>query len=331
MQRSSKVTLSESFMKRCMQLFLASVLAWTSRRLVVAVGCLGLAVAGMAAVTPAAHALGLGMACVFNQPDGAVVFGGARGHIGWGYEVGDSGQFVFGATEDPNGTPLIRAGDGNPLGAWHASGNFTQMLQAFQFQPHWGSWPNAAEDASSHATSQYTRYKCVDVANSAVTAANNEVNVVEGNGLNGVLYSGAGWNCMNHAYAILTAYNAQGLPDPSDPSNYIPNNWFGAISASPISIGGQGYQVTGADSAGLALQTAPHIGHVDSYVPNGTNLIVVCQTKFGDQVDGRTQYGRPFTTWDMLWDGHFVYDWYMNTPTVATNGYSPGIPACVSG
>jgi hypothetical protein len=33
----------------------------------------------------------------------------------------------------------------------------------------------------------------------------------------------------------------------------------------------------------------------------------------------------------MVWDGTFVYDWYMNTPVVQTDGYShaTGVPACV--
>jgi hypothetical protein len=210
------------------------------------------------------------------------------------------------------------------------------MLHDFQYQPHWGTgsaWLNGYRGNPGHATDQYTRYKCINVANSAVTSANNEVNVVEniGNG-DGYLYLGLTWNCMDHANAILRAYNAQGLPDPSfPPTNWAPNNWFDSISAPAVSIGGQGYQVTGADSQGLAVQRVPHIGNVDHYAPNGTTLTVVCQTKYGDQVDGRTQYGRPFKTWDMLWDGKFVYDWYMNTPVVATNGYSPGIPVCVSG
>jgi hypothetical protein len=306
------------------------------RRLPVLLAAAATAFTGLSIAAPAAHALGPGLACVFSEPDGAVVLGGARGHIGWGYEIGNSGQFVYGSTEDPNGLFSVWRGDGNPLGAWHAQGNFQKMLSDFQYQPHWGSWPNASKDASSHATSQYTRYKCVNVPNSAVTAANNEVNVVENVGLRQrtgwLMYNGTGWNCMNHAYAILTAYNAQGLPNPSWPaSNWIPNNWFDQIQAPALAIGGKGYQVTGTDSAGLAVQRAPHVGNVDYYVRNGTTLIVVCQTRYGDQVDGRTQYGRPFTTWDMLWDGHFVYDWYMNTPVVGTNGYSPGIPACVSG
>lgn len=93
------------------------------------------------------------------------------------------------------------------------------------------------------------------------------------------------------------------------------------------------YRVTGADSSGLAILSGPHVsGHLGSvfvrYVPNGTTLDVVCQVNNGDQADGRTQYGRPFTTWDYLTDGYFVYDWYMTTPVVGTNGYSPGLPPC---
>ena len=96
------------------------------------------------------------------------------------------------------------------------------------------------------------------------------------------------------------------------------------------------YQVTGADSQGLADLTKPYTGGTNGSVlvrwyANGTNLTVVCQVNNGAQEDGRTQYGRPFTTWDKLSDGTYVYDWYMTTPTVATNGYSPGIPACGTG
>lgn len=93
------------------------------------------------------------------------------------------------------------------------------------------------------------------------------------------------------------------------------------------------YQVTGADSQGLANLTKPYTGGTNGsqllrWFANGTSLTVVCQVNNGDQEDGRTQYGHAFTTWDRLSDGTYVYDWYMNTPTVATNGYSPGIPAC---
>jgi GH25 family lysozyme M1 (1,4-beta-N-acetylmuramidase) len=94
---------------------------------------------------------------------------------------------------------------------------------------------------------------------------------------------------------------------------------------------GTPYQVTGADASGLAIQSQPHVNHVIRYVPNGTTLYVTCQTRYGDQVNGATQYGLPFTTWDQLTDGTWVYDWYMNTPTVATDGYSPGIAHCAGG
>lgn len=99
----------------------------------------------------------------------------------------------------------------------------------------------------------------------------------------------------------------------------------------PGAPAGQPYQVTGADSSGLAVQSQPHINHVVEYVPNGTTLYVQCQTNHGDQVDGQTMNGQPFTTWDQISGGNWVYDWYMNTPVVGANGYSPGIPACPGG
>jgi hypothetical protein len=58
---------------------------------------------------------------------------------------------------------------------------------------------------------------------------------------------------------------------------------------------------------------------------------VLCQTIHGDQVDGRVYNGKPFTTWDQRSDGYWVYDWYMNTPTIGSDGYSPGIPHCPGG
>jgi lysophospholipase L1-like esterase len=104
------------------------------------------------------------------------------------------------------------------------------------------------------------------------------------------------------------------------------------FGGSPPSSGGPGpYQVVGTDSQGLAIQSKPHANHVLRFVPNGTALNVQCQVNNGDQVDGRTQYGHPFTTWDRLSDGTWVYDWYLDTPVVATNGYSPGMPHCDDG
>jgi GH25 family lysozyme M1 (1,4-beta-N-acetylmuramidase) len=109
----------------------------------------------------------------------------------------------------------------------------------------------------------------------------------------------------------------------------------GTLSAlrtlAPGGPAGRPYQVTGTNSAGLAVQSRPHINHVVAYVPDGTTLSVLCQTNHGDQVDGRTSNGVPFTTWDQISGGNWVYDWYLNTPLVGADGYSAGIPACSGG
>jgi hypothetical protein len=306
---------------------------------------------GVAFGTSTAYALGPGMACVFNAPHGA----GDRGHVGWAYEIGNSGTFVYGAVENPNSDEAItKDGNGNftdywtgaatTLGGWSKQGNWSQMMHDFTYQTAWNNsadgWANPGNDTYHHAVNQYARYKCVNVANSAVTAANNAVNQVLHVGdpndpgffyrLTGV----PGWNCMDIANYILGQYNTQGLPSPQ--TNWNPNDWYANINAPDMAVGGAGYQVTGTDNSGLAELTRPYVSGVNNstfirYVPSGTTLLIVCQTRNGGQADGRTQYGRPFTTWDMLQDGSYVYDWYMNTPTVQTDGYSHaiGIPACV--
>ena len=92
------------------------------------------------------------------------------------------------------------------------------------------------------------------------------------------------------------------------------------------------YQVKGTDSMGLAVQSQPHVDHVLRWVQNGTRLRVVCQTAHGDLVhDPGVTQDPPFTTWDQLDDGTWVYDWYMTTPPHAEGGYSPGIPPCPGG
>jgi hypothetical protein len=126
--------------------------------------------------------------------------------------------------------------------------------------------------------------------------------------------------------ALSAAIAAVALAVPRPAHACIPDPTTGKCVAPPPTS--HPYQVTGADSQGLAVQATPHIGNVIRWATNGTTLNVVCQVNNGDQADGRTQYGRPFRTWDQLNDGNFVYDWYMNTPTVGTDGYSPGIAHC---
>jgi hypothetical protein len=81
----------------------------------------------------------------------------------------------------------------------------------------------------------------------------------------------------------------------------------------------------------LYERESPHLDslHLQSTIPNGTLVSVVCQTRHGDQSRGHLERttGNPFTTWDLLDDGYWVYDWYVNTQTVV-NGYSDGIDPC---
>ena len=96
------------------------------------------------------------------------------------------------------------------------------------------------------------------------------------------------------------------------------------------------YQVTGADvQYGLSRRELPRADSAyRGSLPNGATLDIVCQTSHGAQADGRTLYDDnnqptdlPFTTWDQLDDGSWVYDWYTNTLKIV-QGYSPQIDHC---
>jgi hypothetical protein len=329
----------------------------TGMSIVMAVMVIGIVGVG-ATVTHAESTTG--RACVFNAPLGA----NRLGHVGWGFQI-DNSTFIYGSTENPNANYIIHS-DGNggytgynwagantgptTLGFWSGKGSFQQMLNAFQRQPLWGTWPHASLDLLKHGN-EYTQYKCITVTNSNVTAAENAMNVVQNSGYSydlpgsgtgpslnqGDLYSLAGWNCMNHVDYILSKYNAQGLPSPNIAPDEAPNYWFDDINTNPVSINGQTYSVTNAGSNGVAIyQDGPdgQGGKVSRSVSNGSYLIVVCQTTLGIQEDGVTLSGTtiPYTTWDMLADGTFVYGWYVTPDVHSDDGYShiAGVPACVS-
>jgi hypothetical protein len=38
--------------------------------------------------------------------------------------------------------------------------------------------------------------------------------------------------------------------------------------------------------------------------------------------------GKHFTTWDKLSNGNWFYDYWVATPQVAADGYSPGVAHC---
>ena len=150
----------------------------------------------VAASTPA-FALGQGSACMFNAPNAAAGFG----HVGWAFEVGSSGQWVFGSTDDnAAGDPYVPPGQYN--GAWSRSGSFSAGLAAFR--------------ASSIG---YTRYRCVSTPTSAVGAAVQQANAASGWG-----YTLIGNNCLDHTYRILTTYRGGIMSPPS--LTIIPDDAF---------------------------------------------------------------------------------------------------------
>jgi hypothetical protein len=177
------------------------------------------ATAGLGAT--AAQAYGTGEACVFIEPQGAKFAGLNFGHIGWGYQVAGTSTWVYGATENPNGTPQIWAPAFN--GAWKASGTWNDMLNTFTLQT---DYPSHAVNSASNATNPgapYTQYKCEAVANSNVTAANAaaSANITAG-------YTLPSNDCLTAVDRVLSAYNAQNLP--SLTFNPGPNAWYNALS-----------------------------------------------------------------------------------------------------
>jgi hypothetical protein len=176
-----------------------------------------------------AQAMGAGKACVFIEPQGAKFAGLNFGHIGWGYQVAGTSTWVFGATENPNGTHPIARNSFN--GAWDASGTWNDMLNAFTLQTDYPS--HAVNNASnaSRPSAPYTQYACESVANSNVSAANAAArdNVAAGYALP-VIDGGGGNDCLDAVNRVLHAYNAQNLP--SITTHPGPNAWYDALSPS---------------------------------------------------------------------------------------------------
>ncbi|MFF0473938.1 hypothetical protein [Streptomyces sp. NPDC004284] len=58
------------------------------------------------------------------------------------------------------------------------------------------------------------------------------------------------------------------------------------------------------------------------------SVYVECQISYGGWDGQHYLNGQEFRTWDRLSDGTRVYDWWLNTAVVASDGYSPGMPHC---
>lgn len=145
-----------------------------------------------------AQALGAGEVCMFNAPSGAQLpLGLNAGHVGWGYLIGGSTTWTYGATESASYH-------------WHTSGSWSAMLAAFR---------NAGY---GHSAGYYTKYKCQNTGTSAVSAANTAV----ANG-EATTYDWFSSNCLTRSIDIFNAYYGFGL---YSGSGVAPNYYFDNLS-----------------------------------------------------------------------------------------------------
>ncbi|NUS26281.1 MAG: hypothetical protein HOV92_18920 [Streptomyces sp.] len=152
-----------------------------------------------------------GGACVFVKPDGAQKFG----HVGWGFRITGTNQWVYGAVENP--TNKLYTPPGGDIGAWHAQGTYDRMLSDMSRDAHY----------PGKSTHPYSRYRCVASSASDVNAARAMVRTVESRGFlvgfdprTGELTSR---DCLDATYDVLRAYRTRHLT--YSPRLNVPNAW----------------------------------------------------------------------------------------------------------
>ncbi|GAA3789506.1 hypothetical protein GCM10022403_024810 [Streptomyces coacervatus] len=158
-----------------------------------------------------AGSAGPGGACVFVKPDGAQNFG----HVGWGFRVTGTNQWVYGAVENP--TNKLYTPPGGYIGAWHAQGTYRRMLSDMSRDAHY----------PGKSTHPYSRYRCVSSSTSDVNNAWAMIRTVESRGFlvgfdpkTGELTSR---DCLDATYDVLHAYRTRHLT--YAPHLDIPNVW----------------------------------------------------------------------------------------------------------
>ncbi|MBE8475878.1 hypothetical protein [Streptomyces justiciae] len=158
-----------------------------------------------------------GGACVFVKPDGAQKFG----HVGWGFRITGTNQWVYGAVENP--TNKLYTPPGGDIGAWHAQGTYDRMLSDMSRDAHYPG-------KSSHP---YSRYRCVASSTSDVNAAWAMIRTVESRGFlvgldrkTGELTSR---DCLDATYDVLKAYRTRHLT--YSPRLNVPNVWVETLWA----------------------------------------------------------------------------------------------------
>jgi hypothetical protein len=166
---------------------------------------------GPAVTTSARQPAGPGGACVFVKPDGAQKFG----HVGWGFRVTGTNQWVYGAVENP--TNALYTPPGGYIGAWHAQGSYARMLREMSRDAHY----------PGKSTHPYSRYRCVSSSTSDVNNAWAMIRTVESRGFlvgfdrkTGELTSR---DCLDATYDVLHAYRTRHLT--YAPHLDIPNVW----------------------------------------------------------------------------------------------------------
>ncbi|MHC3472465.1 hypothetical protein ACYF6T_27740 [Streptomyces sp. 7R007] len=176
------------------------------------------ALTGMAAPAQGGAAHGAtGGACVFVKPDGAQKFG----HVGWGFRVTGTDQWVYGAVENPSNK--LYTPPGGSIGAWHAQGTYDRMLSEMSRDAHY----------PGKSTHPYSRYRCVASSTSDVGSARAMIRTVESRGFLVGVDPATGEptsrDCLDATYDVLHAYRTRHLT--YAPHLGIPNVWVETLWA----------------------------------------------------------------------------------------------------
>lgn len=143
-----------------------------------------------------------GTAFVFLRKDGAPLWLGNGGHVGWAFEL-ETAEFYCGSTENLSGGFSVKKGEDN---GW------------------WGAvCRTEAEVVEAMKIRNYDGFKFSTVREANPSAAKEVADDSRDRG-----YTGLGNNCLDHVWDILNAYGVADLPwTKTHPS---PNDWFSVFN-----------------------------------------------------------------------------------------------------
>ena len=149
------------------------------------------------------------------------------GHVGWGFQIDESGLFLFGSTDHlyhhpwwdlPAWVDYLYVAPGEKTDFWCQTGDEGTMLETM---------------SSTRAHIWYHACKKVKVGDASPAAARKTVDWLET----------AGWsllvnNCVQHTYSIATEYGVgRDMPDPwRSAVRQIPRVWFAAVEGEYIEL-----------------------------------------------------------------------------------------------